>query len=319
MRVSTSIFDSKAEREAFLALESRWSPRIRPYPQLPLAKLVKLDAGDKLTGGQRRFFYATNVDYTFCVDDGRPLFSVEFDGIGGGYSSNGKYRQARSTDDPHRQLKMDFKLRVSNQVGYPLVVVSFDELQALDGKESLTILDGIVAQFVTRREEDALFKELVDDQADMIEQLAGSERDEYMEDLVLQAGVLAELEHDPIVIARMEAQQEAGRFDLSRHRKEWVFDPPLPDLSGGWPPSVESFEARIDGWAKAERVGVRAEVPTPLGTVVKTVWLRNVGHGSGLTPHLIAEEVALMLAFRSAVAIMGEHFEPKAPRRSNTL
>jgi hypothetical protein len=319
MRVSTSIFDSKAEREAFLALESRWSPRIRPYPQLPLAKLVKLDAGDKLTGGQRRFFYATNVDYTFCVEDGRPLFSVEFDGIGGGYSSNGKYRQARSTDDPHRQLKMDFKLRVSNQVGYPLVVVSFDELQALDGKESLTILDGIVAQFVTRREEDALFKELVDDQADMIEQLAGSERDEYMEDLVLQAGVLAELEHDPIAIARIEAQQEAERFDLSGHRKQWVFDPPLPDLSGDWPPSVESVTARIDGWEKAERVGVRAEVPTPLGTVVKTVWLRNVGHGSGLTPHLIAEEVALMLAFRSAVAIMGEHFEPKAPRRSDTL
>jgi hypothetical protein len=60
--------------------------------------------------------------------------------------------------------------------------------------------------------------------------------------------------------------------------------------------------------AKARRVGVRAEIPTQLGTVVKTVWLRNVGHGSGLTPHLIAEEVALMLA----VAIMGEHFEPKA-------
>jgi hypothetical protein len=110
------------------------------------------------------------------------LFSVEFDGIGGGYSSGGKYRQARATDDPHRQLKMDFKLRVSDRVGYPLVVVSFDELQALDGKESLTILDGIVAQFVTRREEDALFKELVDDHADTIGQLAGSECDEYMED-----------------------------------------------------------------------------------------------------------------------------------------
>jgi hypothetical protein len=312
MRLSTSIFDSKAEREAFLALDARWSPKIKPYPQLPLAKLVKLDTDDELTAGQRRFFYATNVDYTFCADDGRPLFSVEFDGIGGGYSSSGKYRQARATDDPHRQLKMDFKLRVSDQVRYPLVVVSFDELQALDGKESLTILDGIVAQFVTRREEDALFKELVDDHADMIERLAGSERDEYMEDLVLQAGVLAELEHDPIAIARMDAQQEAARFDLSGHRTEWVFDPPLPDLSGGWPPSVESVKARIDGWEKAERVGVRAEVPTPLGAIVKTVWLRNVGHGSGLTPHLIAKEVALMLAFRSAVAIMGEHFEPKA-------
>lgn len=95
-----------------------------------LAKLVKLDTNDELTAGQRRFFYATNVDYTFCADDGRPLFSVEFDGIGGGYSSSGKYRQARATADPHRQLKMDFKLRVSNQVAYPLVVVSFDELQA---------------------------------------------------------------------------------------------------------------------------------------------------------------------------------------------
>lgn len=313
MRVSTSIFDSEAEREAFLALESRWSPKIRPYPQLPLAKLVKLDASDKLTAGQRRFFYATNVDYTFCVDDGQPLFSVEFDGIGGGYSSGGKYRQARATDDPHRQLKMDFKLDVSDQVGYPLVVVSFDELQALDGKESLTILDGIVAQFVTRREEDALFKELVDDHADTIGQLAGSECDEYMEDLVLQAGVLAELEHDPIAIARMEAQQEAARFDLNGYGTKWVFDPPLPDLSS-WPPPIESMKERIDGWAKAQRMGVRAEVPTPLGAVVKTVWLRNIGHGSGLTPHLIAEEIALMLAFRSAVAIMGEHYEPETLR-----
>jgi hypothetical protein len=178
MWVSTSIFDSKAEREAFVALESRWAPKIRPYPQLPLAKLVKLDASDKLTGGQRRFFYATNVDYTFCSDDGRPLFSVEFDGIGGGYSSGGKYRQARATGDPHRQLKMDFKLRVSKEVGYPLVVVSFDELQALDRKESLTILDGIVAQFVTRREEDALFRELVADHTGTINQLAGAERNE---------------------------------------------------------------------------------------------------------------------------------------------
>jgi hypothetical protein len=77
---------------------------------------------------------------------------------------------------------MDFKLRVSDQVGYPLVVVSFDELQALDGKESLTILDGIVAQFVTRRERDALIQELVDDHTGTIEQLAGWERDEYLQD-----------------------------------------------------------------------------------------------------------------------------------------
>ena len=130
MRISKSIFDSNAEREAFLALESRWSPKVRPYPQLPLAKLIKLDKDDQLTPGQRQYFFATNVDYTFCVDGGQPLFSVEFDGIGGGYSSNGKYHQARSTVDPYRRLKMDFKLRVSREVGYPLVVVSFDQLHS---------------------------------------------------------------------------------------------------------------------------------------------------------------------------------------------
>jgi hypothetical protein len=48
----------------------------------------------------------------------------------------------------------------------------------------------------------------------------------------------------------LEAQHEAARFDLSGHRKEWVFDPPLPDLAGDWPPSIESVKARIDGWPK---------------------------------------------------------------------
>lgn len=312
MRISKSIFDSNAEREAFLALESRWSPKVRPYPQLPLAKLIKLDKDDQLTPGQRQYFFATNVDYTFCVDGGQPLFSVEFDGIGGGYSSNGKYHQARSTVDPYRRLKMDFKLRVSREVGYPLVVVSFDELQALDGKESLTILDGIVAQFVKHREESRLFEEMAEDQRQTIDQLSGTERDEYLQDLVLQAGVLAEIDHDPLAAACMEAQHQARRFGLSRCSKQWVFDPPLPPVSSGPLPTVESIRARIDAWANARRVGVRAEVPTPLGAVVKTAWIRNIGHGSGLTPHCIMENVAVMLAFRAAVAMMGEHFEPKS-------
>ena len=76
MRVSESIFDSDAEREAFTALTSRWAPKVEPYPQLPLSKLVKRDHGDHLTHGQERCFYGTNVDYTFCVDGGKPLFSA---------------------------------------------------------------------------------------------------------------------------------------------------------------------------------------------------------------------------------------------------
>ena len=39
----------------------------------------------------------------------------------------------------------------------------------------------------------------------------------------------------------------------------------LRNLSSGWPPTPESLAAGVDAWKKAERVGVRAKVPTPLG------------------------------------------------------
>lgn len=134
-----------------------------PYPQLPFAKLVRVEPGDELTTGERSTYFATNVDYTFCDLRDRPLFSIEFDGIGGGFSRAGKYEQGRPTPDPHRKLKMDFKLPVARQVLYPLVVVSFPELEELDADASLTILDGIVARLVTKHEEAQLIDRMVEE------------------------------------------------------------------------------------------------------------------------------------------------------------
>ena len=102
MKLSRSIFDSDPEREVFRALEQRWSAKLRLYPQLPLSKIVVLEPTDRLTDGQRRTFYGTNIDYTFCDRDDRPLFSIEFDGIGGGFDRNGEYQQARRTSNPTR-------------------------------------------------------------------------------------------------------------------------------------------------------------------------------------------------------------------------
>lgn len=312
MRLSRSIFDSGSERQVFRALEQRWSGKLRLYPQLPLSKIVVLEPNDTLSDGERRAFYGTNLDYTFCDRRDRPLFSIEFDGIGGGFDRDGQYQPARDTRDPHRKLKMDFKLCVTRDVGYPLLVVSFDELEQLDAKDSLTILDGIVARLVVNQEQPKIIEQLVADHADLMADLKPSEADEVLQDLVLQSGVQAEMDNDPLERARWEALAEAGRYGVSGgYGTTWLYEPPLPasDAEGPLGISPEVLRQRIDGFNMANRVGCRATVATPRGEITRTVWMRNVGRCAGLMMELVAENAALMLAFRQAAAMMSEHVD----------
>jgi hypothetical protein len=314
VKLSRSIFDSGSEREVFRALEQRWSEKLRLYPQLPLSKIVVLEPTDRLSDGERRTFFATNVDYTFCDQRDRPLFSIEFDGIGGGFDRDGQYQQARATSDPYRKLKMDFKLRVTRDLGYPLLVVSFDELETIDAKDSLTILDGIVARFVVMREEPKLIEQLLDDNADLLSGLQPWEADDVIQDLVLQAGVLAEMENDPLERARWDALADADRYGLSGgHSTTWLYDPPLaePDGIGPFGISPDLVLQRAAGMNRADRVGCCAIVDTPLGEVTRTVWLRNVGRSAGLMMEFVAENAALMLAFRHAASRMSEYIDPQ--------
>jgi hypothetical protein len=112
VKVRTTVFDSKAEEKVFRSLQSRWSSELVLYPSLPLAKLISLEEDDRLPVSELRFFYQTNVDYTFCTPEGRPLFSVEFDGLGGGFSHVGVYRPHHQTRDKNRKWKLDTKLRL---------------------------------------------------------------------------------------------------------------------------------------------------------------------------------------------------------------
>jgi len=313
MKLSRSIFDSGSERDVFKALEQRWAERLRLYPQLPLSKIVVLEPSDCLTDGERRTFYGTNVDYTFCDVHDRPLFSIEFDGIGGGFDRAGEYQPQRDSGDPHRKLKMDFKLRVTREVGYALIVVSFEEVEPLDARESLTVLDGIVAWLVVRREESRLVQEMAEESADVIASLPTWERDEFVQNLVLEAGVQAEMENDPLERAKWDAIAEGDRYGLKgAHATEWLYDPPLAESDGAGPLgiSLEVMRQRIDGFNQAERVGCRATVPTPLGEITRTVWLRNVGRSAGLMMEHVAENAAVMLAFRHAAARLSEHRDP---------
>src|SRR4249920_612803 len=72
----------------------------------------------KLKTSHKRYFRSASVDFTFTDADGKPLLSIEFDGIGGGFGHGRRYVPARPTPDPNREWKMNFKLRATARAGF---------------------------------------------------------------------------------------------------------------------------------------------------------------------------------------------------------
>jgi hypothetical protein len=96
VKLRSTVFDSESEKGLFKSLESRWSSKLRLYPQLPLSRIIELNP-QELSPAEKSYFYKTNVDYTLCDQRGCPILSIEFDGIGGGFSKDGVYLQARES------------------------------------------------------------------------------------------------------------------------------------------------------------------------------------------------------------------------------
>jgi hypothetical protein len=252
---------------------------------------------DNLRPSEVRFFYSTNVDYTFADLSDRPLFSVEFDGIGGGYSRDGEYVARRETDDPNRPWKMGFKFHAARKASYPLIVVSFEEVDALDSEEALTILDGIIGQFLAKRDFPQVAKELIEGDR---QRFTAPETDHPLsdeQDLALQAELLAELDNDVLVRKASELQGELltlGQFTISQ---QWFTDPEIP------PPNSDDF---LEAFSAVERVGCRVVIELPnnkVPAVIQTTWVRNFT-GAGVLPQTIATNVAEYLAFKNAVRIV---------------
>jgi hypothetical protein len=72
--------------------------------------------------------------------------SIEFDGMGRGFSRNGEYMEISPSDDKYRKLKFDLKLKISTQTGYPYFIVSYKETENLEPGLNLTIVDGIIGK-----------------------------------------------------------------------------------------------------------------------------------------------------------------------------
>jgi len=301
VKVRESIFGSKSEAKAFKTLLSRWSPNLSLYPSLPLANLVEIEAGE-LKPKERDFYLKTSVDYTFCAPDGRPILSMEFDGLGGGFSRGAEYLQERETPDRYRKLKLDFKLQVANQVGYPLIVISSDEMEPVDNDECLTILDGIVGAFLSSRDTSRRLDEMLREKRSELEGMHPEMAHSLFQDLVLHAETDAEFANDLFVKegAHYQAICFQGGIPYS-HEVEWLEDPPCT-LSGDiWDP--QWLSARIKHLQQVKRVGCRVIVHARKVSIVRTVWMRNV-EASGISPISIARNIAEYLAFKQASRVL---------------
>jgi hypothetical protein len=299
--MSHSVFGSNSEAKVFRRLQSRWSSHLSLYPSLPLASILELEAGD-LTPRERNFFLKTSVDYTFCEANGRPVLSIEFDGLGGGFSRRGKYIPARDTSDPYRKLKLDLKLRLAEQVYYPLIVISSDETQVVEEDDCLTILDGIIGACLSSRDTPRRIRGLIEESKVRLQGLSAEDVHEVFQDIVLQAETDAEFHFDPFVREGSKYEAMCIRAGItSRHSVEWLEDPPFTRPGDMWDP--EWLAAHIEALKMLRRVGCRITVHAGNVTIVHTVWMRNI-EASGVPILSIVTNIAEYIAFKQASALL---------------
>lgn len=300
MKVRKTVFGSKSEKKLFNTLNSRWSKDYDLYPSLPLSCIIE-NPEPSLSPSEVKFFYKTSIDFTLCTKNGWPILSIEFDGLGKGFSRHGEYIKIEESSDPHRKLKLDLKLRVAKDLGYPLFVISYEEIEAIDQDLSLTIVDGIIGQTLAKKEFNSAIQNLYNENREQIESLPPSSQQDYVQDLVTDAETLAALKYDPIAKLEAEIEGEAFRKGIvESFRFYFLNDPKLPD---GDMFNSKVMKERVKLIKEAKRVGCRIIVKTPKVVIVKTIWLRNF-EDSILSPLSIASNIAHLLAFKQALDIV---------------
>lgn len=299
MKIKRSIFGSKPEYDLFKSLQNRWSHEFDLWPSLPFSCIVELEQSEpSLNGRERNFFYNTNIDYTLCTKGGLPILSIEFDGLGKGFSRNGEYIQVQSSRDPYRKLKLDLKIKIAKKLNYPFYVISFEESKDLAPDINLSIVDGIIGQVLAKKEFREALQTLYEDNREKIESLPQDAQREYVQDLVLGAETMAEIQNDRIAELASQYESEVYKSGIAKgYKTSYLNDPPLPD--GDPLEDITVLQKRFEAIKNAVRVGCRIIINTTKIAIIETVWVRNF-EDNFISPLHIANNIAEMLAFKKA-------------------
>lgn len=285
----------------FHEIETRWKSRLRLFPQLPLSAVISVEKSE-VTPDEFRFYVSTSVDFTFCDKQEKPMLSIEFDGLGGGFSHDNKYIPFRKTNAPKRKTKLDFKLKLAQQIGYPLVVVSYEEIRPLTRGDSLLIVDGVIGQYLAKQEFQGKIRKRLDGAQQELDQMSEWEQSEYVQGLVLTTEIESELENDPIAIEAAKYDELLSKtFGYTSYSKQ-----PLEDHSVPPPPrnvfpqtheEIKQFKRRIEALDSAPKYGCRITIETKEKPFSYEVWVRNF-NCIGVSPLSILDNIAEYIAFK---------------------
>lgn len=302
--IRSSVFGSASERLLYKALKTRWSEQLNIYPNLPFSNIIH--AGEsQFAGNEIRFLRATSLDFTLCDTSDRPILSIEFDGLGEGFSRDGVYVPRYVwKKDPNREWKINFKLRVCESVLYPLFVVSFEETRQLGPDVSLSVIDGIIGQFLGGLHTQERVNELAEEQRDIIDGWPRDDLslDEFLSDLVIEAEVEMQMAWNPIYRRRSELMNDLSGCDPGLKFSMRRIDPQAEVTSLSTP--LVAGE-RMQSFTSAERSGAEVTIQTSRGDVTETIWVRNVGDWA--MGDALADQIAQLLAFKRAVGLFREH------------
>jgi len=155
----TELFDSRSEKRVFSCLLTRWSKFVDVYPQIPVRKALGYDNLAKLLikDSAREYLLKTEFDFLVCDRSGSAILAIEFDGLGHGFSRDGRYIQTEDTEDQYRKLKLDTKIAACEMCDLAMVVVSYPETEtSFDPDGPVTVLDTIIGEVLVGRKRHSL-------------------------------------------------------------------------------------------------------------------------------------------------------------------
>jgi hypothetical protein len=306
MSLRNSIFDNKIERKLYKYLNLRWRKIFNIYSQLPFTKIFDINTLKNVNEEEKDFLLKTNIDYTICDKKDRPLMCIEFDGMGSGYSREGKYipnpKVIPLKGRELRKKKLELKLRIAKEHHFPFFVVSFNEIKFISEKIHLTILDGIIGKAIGRikfREGINRFLKNLEDEINSIKD--EEQRYEFIHDAITTYEAMVDL--DPIANKAFEIEAILTKRKIL---KEIIFKPftkpELPEIKDLF--DIEGLEKRLEVYKNVEWVGCEVSCETPKGIVKEKVEVRNF-EDEFIEPYGIACSIAMLLAYHEIAVLNG--------------
>lgn len=316
MALKDCIFDSSAERKLFTHLKSIWQDKFCIFPQLPFTKIFNIKELN-LNKIEREFLLKTNIDYTICNKDGKPIMCIEFDGLGCGYSKKDKYIIQKNPpkfieDKEKRRKKLELKLKIATEHELPFYIISFDEIKQIKESIHLMIIDSIIGQTIAEVEFHHLnLNEYLERYRSSLESTSESQLFDYIDFLITSAHMDLELTWDPVAKRSMEilmALVSEGITGALTYSFQFLTKPELPSFIEIIEENTSDIDKAINKWINAweniRKVGCKIWFKTPKGMVTETVWVRNF-EGMFISPERIAQNIAELLAFYKAAILNG--------------